>query len=480
MNREKHPFAGELESFQKESEFDLHKLETPKQEVEIPGGEQREFETPKYAVTEYFGKDKNHEGFARLKSFYEAAANELGEYLPKTFFVEGEPSDPQKDGKSFYVVQKYENDEFYKSAKKLDELNSKEFSTGFLNKLLDIQEKITNFIEKHQNEIDTAWLAVEAFDAKKFKEEILYSPQSAETRIVNLFKFSADIIKKVLDSKGKFESQLKLVKMLGLSKLVEKVEWAMEKSAAKEWVAGRNVHWRLDPEKMKTLEKEGRKVMALTFDDGPNEETEKLLDILQQEDAKATFFLVGSQIPGREHIVKRIVDEGHDIGVHEWSQEGAPPSVLKSNPREYAKRFVGPRNDLGDVKKTSDLIQKVSGVKPTIGRVAGVHGTVDSLREFQAMDLKIIHGNPYDVVAIPPSPGLKADVLLKKALSSNGHGKIRIFHIGTMTDRGIPLEKSELKEGQVYPPEETLKMIREFVAKSREQGYDFVKVKDNI
>lgn len=463
--------------------MDIHRLGEPRATIDLADGEERDFDKPQFAVTEYFsGNGKSREEFGRLKRFYETAQAELGDILPKAMFVEGEPSDPQKEGSSFYVVQKFDNRDFNRTAKVINELNSKEFSVDFLNQLLEIQERITAFIEKHGGDLPDAWIDSELFNPKKVKEDIVHSVSQNQTKIVNMFRLDPELAKKAIESEGKFEpskDRLKALKMLGLAGLIEKIEWAVERSAAPEWVLGRDVHWRLNGEKMKALEKEGRKAMALTFDDGPNEETEKLLDILKEQNIKATFFLVGSLISGREQTVKRIVDEGHDIGVHEWSQEGAKPSA---GMKEYSKRFVGPREDLGDVKKTTELIEKVSGKKPTIGRVAGVHGTTDSLREFQAMDLELIHGNPYDIVAIPPSTKLRADKLLKKALGSNGHGRIRIFHIGTMTDKGLALTREEIDsdKGEVYPPDQTLGMIKEYIESSRKQGYEFVQVADNI
>jgi peptidoglycan/xylan/chitin deacetylase (PgdA/CDA1 family) len=472
-----------LEQVQESEGFDIHKLGEARVKIELPEAKEKDFDTTEHAITEYFDEGgKNHEEFVKLKKFYEAAQAELGDLLPKAMFVEGEPSDPTQEGRSFYVVQRFDNQDFNKKAKALEELNSQEFSVEFLNQLLAIQERLVAFIETHQSEMPQGWVDSDLFDPKKFKEDILHSADTKQTQIVDMFRLSPELAKEVMGNEGKFEpskDRLKALKMIGLAGLIEKIEWAFERSGAKEWVAGRNVHWKLNSEKMKKLEKEGKKVMALTFDDGPNEETEKLLDILKEQNAKATFFLVGSLIPGREDTVKRIVAEGHDIGVHEWSQEGAKPSA---GLKEYSKRFVGPREDLGDVKKTTELIEQVSGVKPTIGRIAGVHGTTDSLREFQAMNLEVVHANPYDVVAIPPSTGLKAENLLKKALSSNGHGRIRLFHIGTMTDKGKALQRSEINfdKGEVYPPEETLKMINEFIERSRSQGYDFVKVQENI
>ena len=56
--------------------------------------------------------------------------------------------------------------------------------------------------------------------------------------------------------------------------------------------------------------------VALTFDDGPSQWTEPILDLLAEHDAKATFFVVGANIPGRVHILDRIHADGHQIGNH--------------------------------------------------------------------------------------------------------------------------------------------------------------------
>ena len=62
------------------------------------------------------------------------------------------------------------------------------------------------------------------------------------------------------------------------------------------------------------------KFVYLTFDDGPTPKiTEEILDVLKQQDVKATFFIVGKEIKGREAILKRIYEEGHGIGLHTYS-----------------------------------------------------------------------------------------------------------------------------------------------------------------
>lgn len=64
-----------------------------------------------------------------------------------------------------------------------------------------------------------------------------------------------------------------------------------------------------------------RKVAYLTFDDGPGKFTAQLLDILKQNDAKATFFLIGSNVKAYPDLVKREKSEGHYVGMHSMSHD---------------------------------------------------------------------------------------------------------------------------------------------------------------
>lgn len=67
---------------------------------------------------------------------------------------------------------------------------------------------------------------------------------------------------------------------------------------------------------------ENEKVVYLTFDDGPaNIVTNKILDTLKEKDIKATFFVIGDKIGGREEILKRIYEEGHTIGLHTYTHK---------------------------------------------------------------------------------------------------------------------------------------------------------------
>lgn len=60
-------------------------------------------------------------------------------------------------------------------------------------------------------------------------------------------------------------------------------------------------------------------MVALTFDDGPySKVTDRLLDLLDQYNAKATFFVVGNRVSTYADSLKRAVDSGHEIGIHTW------------------------------------------------------------------------------------------------------------------------------------------------------------------
>ncbi|ETV83328.1 hypothetical protein H257_04079 [Aphanomyces astaci] len=57
-------------------------------------------------------------------------------------------------------------------------------------------------------------------------------------------------------------------------------------------------------------------VAALTIDDAPSNSTEAILDVLKAHNVKATFFIIHGNVAGREHVLKRIVAEGHVLGNH--------------------------------------------------------------------------------------------------------------------------------------------------------------------
>ena len=73
---------------------------------------------------------------------------------------------------------------------------------------------------------------------------------------------------------------------------------------------------------IENIYKSDKKVAYLTFDDGPSPVTESILDTLKQEKIKATFFVLNYS-KSNEKLIKRIVKEGHTIGIHGYSHDYA-------------------------------------------------------------------------------------------------------------------------------------------------------------
>ncbi|MDQ0199399.1 polysaccharide deacetylase family protein [Neobacillus ginsengisoli] len=97
-----------------------------------------------------------------------------------------------------------------------------------------------------------------------------------------------------------------------------------------------------------------QKIVYLTFDDGPTKYTPQILDILKQNDIKATFFLVGNYIKGKETTVKRIKDDGDVIGLHSMTHN---EKLL----------FLSPESYINEYKQEQSLLQSL-GVQTNISR----------------------------------------------------------------------------------------------------------------
>ncbi len=89
---------------------------------------------------------------------------------------------------------------------------------------------------------------------------------------------------------------------------------------------------------------------ALTFDDGPDPlYTPRLLDLLRHHQAKATFFVVGEHAASHPELIRRIHDEGHLIGIHNY--------IHKTN------WLMRPRTVRDQIQRTGQIIHEVTGVK---------------------------------------------------------------------------------------------------------------------
>lgn len=100
-----------------------------------------------------------------------------------------------------------------------------------------------------------------------------------------------------------------------------------------------------------------RKIVYLTFDDGPSENTKKILKILDKYDAKATFFVIGTNEKCYKYI-KEAYDAGHTIGLHSFTHD-------------YSLIYSSTDNFFDDLQKISDVVEKQTGEKSYITRFPG-------------------------------------------------------------------------------------------------------------
>lgn len=128
------------------------------------------------------------------------------------------------------------------------------------------------------------------------------------------------------------------------------------------------------PDKVTPSEK--KKIVALTFDDGPDaRHTPEVLDILKEKGIKATFFLVGTQIAKYPEVVKRINDEGHAIGNHSYDHKDLS---------KLSKQQV-----INEMTRTDDLLNDALGFTPTLFRApyGAVSSTLKSVLKTNGRDL---------------------------------------------------------------------------------------------
>ena len=99
------------------------------------------------------------------------------------------------------------------------------------------------------------------------------------------------------------------------------------------------------------------KCVALTFDDGPSPFTDRLLKVLNDNDGKATFFMIGNKVAANPAGAKRIADAGMEIGNHTWEH----PNMTT----------IPPQNISAQLAKANDAISGATGRTPALYRPAG-------------------------------------------------------------------------------------------------------------
>lgn len=173
-----------------------------------------------------------------------------------------------------------------------------------------------------------------------------------------------------------------------------------------------------------------KRVIALTFDDGPHPETTPLLlDILRKNHVRATFFVVGTQVKAHQSLLRRIHDDGHQAACHTYSHHDL--------------------TKMSDQQVSAELTRWCAVTRPIIGGACGCmrppggnynRATISVLRRTR-YDLALWNVNPGDWRGIPPSE-------ITRFVVSHAHpGDVVLLHDGGMnTVRALPVIIRELKK----------------------------------
>ncbi|MEM7514047.1 MAG: polysaccharide deacetylase family protein [Bacteroidota bacterium] len=197
-----------------------------------------------------------------------------------------------------------------------------------------------------------------------------------------------------------------------------------------------------------------KKIVALTFDDGPNPEaTPELLDVLDSLGIKATFFINGKHAVLYPDVLQETAQRGHEIGNHAWTHQ-ALYHFSEDIPFE-------------EIKETNKLIAEITGTTPSLFRppflVQGL-GVKKSLAEFSLLSIGArVHGSDWE----DQNPMAIAD----KVLASMKPGEIIVLHDGDGDAQKDEIQKSRM--GTV----EAVRIIGEDLLA---QGYRFVTISEMI
>lgn len=121
----------------------------------------------------------------------------------------------------------------------------------------------------------------------------------------------------------------------------------------------------------------GNKTVFLTFDDGPSAGTAGVLDVLKKHEVKATFFVNGKSNRLVADQLKRIVAEGHSIGMHSYSHR-------------YNIIYDSMENLLDDLYRNYAYIESETGIAPEILRFPGGSINIFNISTYQAMVAEIL------------------------------------------------------------------------------------------
>ncbi|WP_223589053.1 polysaccharide deacetylase family protein [Neobacillus bataviensis] len=185
-----------------------------------------------------------------------------------------------------------------------------------------------------------------------------------------------------------------------------------------------------------------QKVIAITFDDGPNPiYTPQVLEIFSEAGGKATFFMIGEQMSKYPELVKKVAEQGHEIGNHTYSH-----LRLSQLTQEECSE---------EIERNESLVEELAGRKPVVFR--------PPYFDYNHVTLSVLEQKGYPMIGALnleahdwEQPGVDHILAVSRDCVSNG--SILLFHDG-YGDRS-----------------QSIKAVRILVSELSSQGYQFVTV----
>jgi len=188
------------------------------------------------------------------------------------------------------------------------------------------------------------------------------------------------------------------------------------------------------------------KVIALTFDDGPDpQNTPKILDLLKHYDAKATFFTLGSRVMRFPDIARRAVAEGHELSNHTYSHL-------------YYRKGMDRQRYFDDVRKAQQAIAQVTGKIPHLFRPPGGYYNDSVVEAAKQVNALVVLWSWHQDTRDWRSPGVQA--IVNKVLNNARNGDIVLFH--------------DHLDGK----SQTVEALKQILPELKARGYRFITVSD--
>lgn len=207
--------------------------------------------------------------------------------------------------------------------------------------------------------------------------------------------------------------------------------------------------------KINVTVEEPSKVVYMTFDDGPSENTDKILKILKKYDAKATFFVTGNNQKYNKSI-KKAADQGNTIALHTYTHD-------------YANVYSSTTAYFEDLQKVSDMVKQITGKAPKYIRFPGGSSNTISAQYSQGIMTKLdslVHEKGYEYFDWNCSSGdaasntVPAQDIVRNATSCDYEQIMILFHDSS-------------------PKTTTVEALPEIIKSYKERGYVFKGISDD-